>query len=250
MQVIVNDLLVHYDKYGKGKTIVLLHGWADSSRGLQALSQALAQHYQVITIDLPGFGGSQAPAKPWGLDNYAHCIQVTLDKLGISDLRAVIGHSNGGAIAIRGVARGWLVPDRLVLIAAAGVRGTQPGRKQLLKLIAKTGKLVTSPLPATVQKRLRRSLYKGVGSDMLVAEHMQETFKAVVADDVRSDAPAIQQPTLLLYGENDKQTPPWYGETYHQLITGSTLEILPGAGHFVHQDRPAEVMKAIEEFLA
>jgi len=105
------------------------------------------------------------------------------------------------------------------------------------------------PLPASVKRKLRRKVYDAVGSDMLVAEHLQETFKRVVTDDVRADAPKVAVPTLLLYGEADRATPVRYGEWFHELIEGSTLEVLPGAGHFVHLDRPHEVMRAIEEFL-
>ena len=106
------------------------------------------------------------------------------------------------------------------------------------------------PLPKRVKEKLRKKVYKTVGSDMLVAEHLQETFKKVVTDDARVDAAQLTLPTLLLYGEQDDAAPVWYGEAYHQLITGSTLEVFPGAGHFVHIDRPAEVVKAIEEFTA
>jgi pimeloyl-ACP methyl ester carboxylesterase len=84
---------------------------------------------------------------------------------------------------------------------------------------------------------------------MLVAEHLQETFKRVVTDDVRADAAQIIQPTLLVYGEDDDSTPVWYGQQYHELMNESTLEILPGAGHFVHIDRPDDVRKAIIGFL-
>jgi len=81
-----------------------------------------------------------------------------------------------------------------------------------------------------------------------VAEHLQETFKKVVTDDVRADAAHLAIPTLLLYGEQDDATPVRYGELFHEAIEGSTLEILPGAGHFVHIDRPHDVIAAIERF--
>jgi len=137
-----------------------------------------------------------------------------------------------------------------VLLASAGIRGTYKGRVKVLRYITKAGKALTMPLPTAIKRKLRRKVYKTVGSDMLVAEHLQETFKNVVTDDVRQDASQLTQPTLLIYGEQDEATPVWYGEAFHQLINGSTLEILPGAGHFVHIDRPAEVVRAIEGFLA
>jgi pimeloyl-ACP methyl ester carboxylesterase len=118
-----------------------------------------------------------------------------------------------------------------------------------LRIIAKTGKVVTMPLPERLRAGLRRQTYKAIGSDMLVAEHLQETFKRIVTDDVRADAAQLALPVLLIYGEDDDSTPVWYGEQYHELMTDSTLEILPGAGHLVHLDRADDVGLAVEEFL-
>ena len=250
MQVVVDSLLTHYEVQGAGKLVVLLHGWGDSAAGLQALQAALAKDYQVLCLDLPGFGSSQAPPAPWGLDNYAQFVGHLLEKTRHTKVYAIVGHSNGGAIAIRGLARGWLQADRLVLMASAGIRGVYKGRVKAIRLVTKAGKALTAPLPGRVKKRLRQTVYSTVGSDMLVAEHLQETFKRVVTDDVRTDAAHLSQPTLLLYGEADTATPPTYGEAYHQIIPTATLEVLAGAGHFVHLERPHEVQRAIKGFLS
>lgn len=249
MQVVVDSLLTHYDVKGTGKLVVLLHGWGDSAKGLQALQLALAKNYRVVAINLPGFGGTQAPATAWGLNEYAHFVEHFLLKINAGQPWAIIGHSNGGAIAIRGMGQGWLNADRLVLMASAGIRGTYKGRVKALRLVTKAGKVLTAPLPVAARQKLRQKVYQTVGSDMLVAEHLQETFKRVVTDDVRSDAAAINVPALLLYGEADQATPPQYGEQYHRLLHQSKLVVFPGTGHFVHLERPQGVTEAIEDFL-
>src|SRR5687767_7106943 len=114
MQVIVDSLLTHYEVHGKGRPVLLLHGWGDSAAGLQKLQAALARKHRVIALDLPGFGGTQPPENAWGLDDYAYFVDHFLAKTDTKQLKALIGHSNGGAIAIRGMARGWLSADRLV----------------------------------------------------------------------------------------------------------------------------------------
>ena len=250
MQVVVDSLLTAYETEGKGRTVLLLHGWGDRAAGLRGLREALAAHYKVVSVDLPGFGGTEAPSNAWGLDDYAQFVAAFLRKTDQKQLAAIIGHSNGGAIAIRGLARGWLAADKLILLASAGIRGEYKGRVRALRALTKAGKALTTPLPATIKKRLRRKVYTTVGSDMLVAEQLQETFKKVITDDVRTDAAQLTLPTLLIYGEQDESTPVWYGEAFHQAIADSTLEILPGAGHFVHLDRPTEVTRAVTEFLA
>lgn len=249
MQVMVDGLLASYDAVGKGRTIVLLHGWGDRAAGLQDVRQALSRHFRVIVPDLPGFGGTQISANVWGLDEYATFVAHLLEKLDVKDVYAIVGHSNGGAIAIRGVSLGLLPAKRLVLLASAGIRGEHVGRQRVLQSATKVGKFLTMPLPDQAKRALRRQLYHMVRSDMMVAEHLQETFKKIVSEDVRKDAANITIPTLLIYGTKDRSTPVRYGELLHQRIDGSTLMVIPGAGHFVHLDRSAEVMKAIEEFL-
>lgn len=248
MQVVVDSLLTHYEKTGKGKAVVLLHGWGDDAAGLKQLQQELAKTYTVIAVDLPGFGSTQPPEGVWGLDDYARFVRNFLQKIDAGQPFMLVGHSNGGAIAIRGLARDILEASKVVLLASAGIRGVYKGRVKVLRYITKAGKVLTMPLPKGIKKTLQRKVYKTVGSDMLVAEHLQETFKKVVTDDVRADAASLSLPALLIYGERDEATPLWYGRTYHELMPNSTLEVLPGAGHFVHLERLDDVVRAIQEF--
>jgi len=249
MHVVVDSLLTSYEVMGKGEVVVLLHGWGDRAAGLRGLQATLSDRRQVIAVDLPGFGGTQAPPEAWGLDEYAAFVGHFLEKIDAKPVQAFVGHSNGGAIAIRGIAQGSLQTDRLVLLASAGIRGEQKGKVGVLKMVAKAGKIASAPLPARAKNSLRRKLYQTAGSDFLVAEQLQETFKRIMQDDVRMDALKLHVPTLLVYGEQDMETPVRFGELFHELIADSTLEVLPGAGHFVHLDRPTEVVRAIEEFV-
>lgn len=250
MQVIVDGLLVHYDQYGDEHSplLVIVHGWADSAASWKPVAKVLARDYRVMVPNLPGFGGSQNPSTVWGLDDYAACLAAFLRKLDAKPY-ALVGHSNGGAIAIRGLATAQLQAEKLVLLGSAGIRATQQGRKLVLKLLAKTGKVITWPLPQTVKKRLRGNFYQQIGSELLVAEHLQDTFKQVVGQDVQADAATLQLQTLLIYGEQDMSTPVVYGEQLHQLIAGSQLEVITEAGHFVHHDAEPTVVTLMREFL-
>ncbi len=246
MQVIIQDLLTGYSRVGKGKQVLILHGWGDSSASWKDFAKKLAQTYEVVLLDLPGFGETQMPSTAWSLTDYANFVQAFLRKI---DARpyAIIGHSNGGAIAIRGVGQGIFQTEKLVLLASAGVRGTSSQKG--LYIISKVGKVMASPLPKRMQARLRRGLYRKTGSDLLVAEHMQETFKRIVRDDVRADAAYISTPTLLVYGEHDTETPVSLGRQLHDDIEGSLFHELPAVGHFLHRDAEKEVVRLTEEFL-
>ena len=96
---------------------------------------------------------------------------------------------------------------------------------------------------------MRRKLYQTVGSDLLVSEKLQATFKKIVEDDVRGDAAKLKVSTLLVYGERDNQTPVRFGEMYHELIDDATLEILPKADHFLYRHEQHQVIGLVEDFL-
>lgn len=251
MQVVVDGLLTHYERTGTGPCVLFLHGWGDNLETFDTLDKHLNTHFEVTRLDLPGFGKTEAPKNVWDLSDYAMFISAFLNKLEINELQAIVGHSNGGALAIHGLATGELHAKKLVLLAASGVRNTQKVRRASLKVVAKTGKVATIWLPLKTRKKLQKKLYGTVGSDMLVAPHLQETFKRTVRQDVQADAQALTLPTLLIYGDKDTATPlTTVGNVLHHAITGSKLTVIPGADHFVHQAAIIEVAQAIEAFLS
>jgi pimeloyl-ACP methyl ester carboxylesterase len=256
MEVVVNSLLTHYNlvtpKSAKpdAQTVLLIHGWGDSSKTFTDLMSELGEEYTTVALDLPGFGTSQSPAEVWGLEEYAAFVRDFLEKLKINNLTAVIAHSNGAAVAIKGIATGLIEPEKLIILGGAGIRDREKAKKLGLKIVAKTGKAATFWLPENKKKSLRKRLYGVSGSDMLVAPHLQETFKKTVAQDVQEDASRIQLPTLLVYGDKDAATPPLYGEIYASCMPDARLEIVPDAGHFVHHDQADKVYKLIQGFLA
>jgi pimeloyl-ACP methyl ester carboxylesterase len=249
MQVVVDNLLINYVRQGSGRQLLLLHGWATSLADFDEVIKELHKNYDVTALDLPGFGASQIPEGDWGLEEYAKFAASFCRKVGISDLYGLVGHSNGAAIAIKAVARDILSPQKLVLLDASGIRTAQKGRLGAVKLAAKTAKILSLPLPSSTRKKLRRKLYSKVGSDYLTAENLSSSFKKIVSEDLQSEALKILIPTLLIYGEEDNVTPVAFGELYHQLIDGSTLEIVAGSSHFILKDKPEVVVKLVKDFL-
>ena len=150
---------------------------------------------------------------------------------------------------LRLLPRNIVNPQKLILLDASGIRISQKGRLGAVKLAAKTAKILSLPLPSATRKKLRQKLYVKVGSDYLTANNLSSSFKKIVAEDLRVDASKIRVPTLLIYGEEDDETPVAFGELYHQLIEGSTLEIVAGSGHFILRDNPKVVVELIKEFL-
>ncbi|MGI9027329.1 MAG: alpha/beta fold hydrolase [Candidatus Saccharimonadales bacterium] len=251
MQIVVDKLLANYSTVGNGpRAILFLHGWADNSQSFLQLAQEIVakdKTYTAVLLDLPGFGSTQAPAQAWDLPDYAHFVAKFLEKAKLQPV-VILGHSNGGAIAINGIANGVLQTEKLILIGSAGIRNTSL-KKTALRALAKPAKLALRAAPASTQKRVKQKLYSAIGSDYLVAAHMQDTFKHIVAYDVRQEATRITIPVCLIYGADDTATPPEYGKILANNIPGSKLEFIPLAGHFVHHEQLYKVARLCTNFI-
>ncbi len=116
--------------------------------------------------------------------------------------------------------------------------------------MAKAAKIPTKLLPGQMQQSLKKKVYSRIGSDMFVAERLQETFKRVVAEDVVVESAMVSVPTLIVYGSLDRATPPNYGERFAKEIEKAQLKVIQGADHFVHHTHSSELNPLLKEFLA
>lgn len=250
MKMIVNGIVAEYSDEGKGPALLLLHGWKDSLQTFDPLMPVLAEAHRVIRVDLPGFGGSEMPAAAWHLDDFVRFVKDFTEKLDVS-VDVLVGHSLGGRIAIKGIALKVLDARKVVLISSAGIAKRRTFRNVLLGVLAKAGKIATAVPPLSFWKqRIRRKLYEAIGSDYFGAGALRGTFMNIVREDLSSVAPKISVPTLLIWGSDDKTTPLTDGMRLHGLVRGSILKVIPGAGHFVHRERPEEVSELILKFIS
>lgn len=246
MNVIVDGLMTSYQKTGKGETLLLIHGWGDSAKTFSALADQLKGSYQIVALDLPGFGGSQTPTELWGTAAFADFTRHFIKKLGLKPL-AVVGHSFGGAVAIELAGNRPFFKD-LILLASAGVRNKKSLKSAASKVGAKTAKPLLLIIPRDKRDRLKRKVYDSIGSDALLLPHMEAIYRRIVAEDMRPAANQINIPTLLIYGSSDKATPIKDGHILNRAIRNSRLEIIM-AGHFLHQEEPERIASLIRDFL-
>jgi len=249
MQAMVDGLLTNYSVEGKGDTILLTHGWGSNTESLKNIANDLSRGYRTVTLDLPGMGLTEAPSSPWTLDDFSNFIASFLAKIKVKDLKAIIGHSNGGAIAIKTIEGNKIPIEKLVLISSSGVRDTDKAKKILTKAVAKVGKNAIKALPESVQKKTKHKFYSAIGSEGLMLPEMEQTFRNVVNEDIQGLTKSITQPTLLIYGDQDESTPPSYGRKLAGHIKSSRFEIIKGAGHFPQLDSPQEVLSLINTFI-
>jgi|ETNmetMinimDraft_21_1059911.scaffolds.fasta_scaffold46599_2 pimeloyl-ACP methyl ester carboxylesterase len=249
MKVLVHGQLIEYKKEGTGLAVLLLHGWGSSLATFDGLAEYYVKKgHTVYRFDFPGFGGSPAPEQAWSVSEYVDITTAFLEKMKVSHLAVLGGHSFGGRVIIKGVATNELDADRLVLLGAAGIKPKRTFKKASYGIVAKIGKFVTSlPGLGGLRERLRTKLYTAAGStDYLLAGPMQATFLKTINEDLTKYLPEIAVPTVLVWGENDTETPVQDGERMQADMQHAQLTVVPEAGHFVHQDKLDAVIQALK----
>ena len=119
MDYIYKNKYVYFEKTGSGNPIILLHGWGASSTIFESITNILKTKYTIYTIDLPGFGKSDEPDKPYNLDDYVDLLYQFIIDLDIYN-PILLGHSFGGRIAIK-FASLYNV-SKLILVDSAGLK--------------------------------------------------------------------------------------------------------------------------------
>lgn len=248
MKIIVGNIAAEYRDEGNGPVMLLLHGWKDNLHTFDPLVPLLSDKWRVVRVDLPGFGQTEVPDTAWYLDDYVGFVKNFLDKLGVR-ADVLVGHSFGGRITIKGIATNIIPARTIILIASAGIAKTHTLRNASYKALAKTGKLITGIPPFRMWRRqLWQKLYQQAGSGYPEAGPFRDTFLHIIKEDVSSAASQISTPALLIWGSQDMETPLHDGKRLSELIRGSRLEVIFGAGHFVHRQHPDTVARLIREF--
>ncbi len=235
---------------GSGRPLLLLHGWGATKELMAPVAQRLSG-YRTVVPDLPGFGGTPAPPRGWGVEEYAQWVLALLDRLSVA--RAdVVAHSNGGRIA---VALAVTHPERvrrLVLTDSAGIR---PRHGPAYHARVRTFKLLRSAarsrwLPASVRAAAQtRAARRGSADYRAASGALRDTMVRLVNTDMRAWLRRLIVPTLLIWGECDEETPLADGRLMERLIPDAGLVVFEGAGHFAYAEQPDRFCRIVDVFL-
>ena len=256
MEIRARGAVFHCELTGQGNSrVVLLHGWGCAVSLMKPVADFLAQDMQVLSIDFPGHGQSSRPPEPWGVPEYA---QATLDVLRQLDFLpcAVIAHSFGGRIVAQLAAEDATLFTKIILTGAAGIKKpqTEESRKRSeefkkLKALCQTAKKmkIFGALPDKMEEKLRQK-YGSRDYNALDAE-MRQTFVKVISLDLSDRYAKIQQPTLLIWGDQDTETPLWMGRQMEKDIPDAGLVVLEGGTHFAYLEQVQRFNKIAHVFL-
>lgn len=244
-----NGCKIRLMRGGAGAPMVYLHGARGAPIWLPFMER-LAQHFELIVPEHPGFGGSETP--PW-LDNVGDVAYFYLDVLAALKLKAVhlVGTSLGGWIAAELAVRNTARLASLVLSGPAGihVKGLSKGDIFLWSNEEHTRNLFYD------QKIADQALARTPSEDELMLDAKNKLTLAKLAWQPRLYNPDLHKwlhridvPTLLLWGDKDKVVPPGYGPEFQKLIPGARLEIIKDCGHLPHVERADEFVDRIVAF--
>jgi pimeloyl-ACP methyl ester carboxylesterase len=254
----VDGLRIAYERAGDGPPLVLLHGYVgDGPSTWRPQLDALSDAFTVVAWSAPGAGGSSDPPDDFGMSDYADCAAGFIARLGL-ERPHVAGLSFGGALALALNHRHPGIPATLTLASAyAGWRGSLPPdvAEQRLGQAFTLADLSPEEFVATL---LPTMFAEGTPAEVVAAfdatmrAFHPRGFRAMArasAEDLRAALPLVKVPTLLLYGDHDVRAPLPVAEHLHAAIAGSTLVVLPGAGHVCNIDAPDAFNAALRRFL-
>lgn len=233
-----NGTEIYYKGFGEGeRAVVLLHGWGASSGAMDGAYRYLASIGRTVySVDFPGFGKSDFPPETWGIYDYADCIQYMLSELGLNK-PLIVGHSFGGRVALILGAR--KVASKLVLTDAAGLKPRISLRKKWAIYKYKRAK-----------RKGREPLNAGSADYNALSPAMRKVFVRVVNTHLDGLLPKIDVPTLLFWGKDDRDTPPYMAKRLNKGICGSGLIMMERAGHFAYAERSDVFNAALGVFSA
>jgi pimeloyl-ACP methyl ester carboxylesterase len=254
----VGGLRIAYDRAGAGPPLVLIHGGVgDGAATWRRQFEGLCGEFTVVAWDAPGAGGSSDPPESFGMAGYADCLAGFVGRLGL-DRPHVAGLSFGGMLALEFHRRHPAIARTLTLVSAyAGWGGSLPAdvaEQRLRQVLALADlppeEVVGTLLPTMFSQTAARQDVDEFGASM--AAFHPAGFRAMAwacAEDLRGALPGINVPTLLVYGDQDVRASLTVAEDLQAAIPGSTLVVLPGAGHVCNIEAPEAFNGAVRNFL-
>ncbi len=229
--------------------IIWAHGWGHSHENLMKLAAPFKDLANNIILDFPGFGNSPPPPDNWGTQDYALAIASWLKENNLPPA-IWVGHSFGCRVGLQIAANSPEQIKAMALISAAGLKRKRSLLKKIyLFLRIKLFKFLKKILP---KSNLKDKIMQAFGSaDYKNANNeIRKIFIRTVNEDLSAQAQKVKCPVALIYGKNDTDTPPEFGERFSHLIPRAKLFLLDGQDHIsVLENARHQVIKILNDFI-
>jgi pimeloyl-ACP methyl ester carboxylesterase len=249
--------IVHYEVYGRGRPVILLHGWLGSWGLWQETMTFLGQYYRTYALDFWGFGESGKKRNTYMVPDFVSLVDQFMDKLGIMHA-PLVGHSMGGTVSLS-VALGYPERAQKVVVIGSPIAGSS----------------LALPLKLAGQRRIAFLLFNMFGAfrmtmraaspficgdprfpemmDRDLSKTTLESFLLSISSlrktDLRADLAKVTVPVMGMYGDHDNIVSPRQWQVLQQGLPASRIERFHRAGHFIMLDEPKVFMQKLKEFL-
>lgn len=260
MSSIVTDQgIVHYEAYGRGQPVILLHGWLGSWGYWLKTMETLKNQYRCYALDFWGFGDSGKRRSSYYVNDFVGLVDQFMDRLGI-EAAPIVGHSMGGTVAL---ALAINKPERVRRVIVVGSPVVGNSLNIFLRLAGK-------PWIASIVWRLPTALNLGIKLfspyvvkdapewyEMITRDISRTTLEAFFSSigslhetDLRPQLPKVSAPVMGIYGVGDNVVHPNQANVISQRAAFSRVKIMSYSGHFPMLDEPQAFNEQLAEFLA
>ena len=244
---------LYYERTGSGAPLLLLHGWGGKAASFLPVTRDFSQARTVYAVDFPGHGNSPEPPAPWSVTEYMELIWAFIRRMDIAGCD-IIAHSFGGRVIIKMLSRKSppFLPQKVILVDSAGIKPKRKLKTRLRVCAYKVSKRILSmgvikKLCPDALEKLRKK--NGSADYNAASPLMRQCLIRVVNEDLTHLLPSIKVPTLLIWGENDTDTPLSDAHLMEKLIPDAGLVTLKNAGHYAFLEQQYTFNRVICSFL-
>lgn len=261
MTTLVTDQgIIHYEAYGRGRPVILLHGWMESWAVWRDVIETLGKEFRMYALDFWGFGSSDPrhTTDSFTVDNYVEMVNQFIDNLGIVKA-PLIGHSMGGTVSLSTTMR---YPEKIVKVAVIG----SPIYGQSLNVLLKLSGF--SPIAALLFKTPGALNIATFLVSLMATHHGMRMYRIIKAEgiqltmnsffqsigtlrktDLRPRLREIRPPTMGIYGRWDFIVHPNQGRALREGVPQAKVHLYPACGHVPMLDTPDRLIHDLREFL-
>jgi non-heme chloroperoxidase len=254
---LANSLTLEYVEQGNssGPVVICLHGYPDSWQSFAPVLPYLSSAIHAFALSQRGHGNSDRPDEGYDPKDFAADVALFMDQMNL-DAAVIVGHSMGATIAQRFALD---YPEKTKGLVLIGTFSTFLGNENMAALYEAVVALNDPVDPSFMDDFQKSTVVRPLNPPFLqtlVGESLKvpaRVLKAVLSElmkvDYTKELPAVKQPVLLVWGDQDTLTGK---ENQHQLlqsIAGARLSVYNGVGHSVHWEEPQRFAREVEAFV-
>jgi pimeloyl-ACP methyl ester carboxylesterase len=256
--IVTDQGIVHYEAYGRGNPVILLHGWINSWDVWRDTMLSIPElgRFKVYALDFWGFGESASQAsRSYQIQSYAEMVHQFMEIMGIQEA-PVFGHSMGGTVTLTLALKSPQLVNKAAIVGSP-IKGDSlnpflklSGVGWIARLVWRfpfIRSLVMWIVLARDSTRVRKMIFRDIDKTSI------ESFFRSIGDlhrtDLRDQLHQLTMPTLGIFGVHDNIVNPNQSELLAQGVSHARIEMMERSRHFPMLDEPGQFIRVVQEFL-